>query len=828
MGSDSLANADIKKALSQNGLRILSANNGYQGLPILVNHSIDLVFYDPLTDPLDPGIFVTAARSITPWIHIVFWTDKITETFCKQATELGVQTTAERPATPEALTALLHEQAQLLSTRQKDSMTAPLNCIRNHIHLLRDQTAAIIKAKSVQQALLSLCGCLGDEIPALLIAIMYRSITDDRVLYTANMKACLPKTVLESIGDLMQRKYKMLCGESIRLPAEWALSGTKTDENQSAPAHQHVCIPIIGEKRINGILLFALTTPDIFTKADISLLHHAANHFSCILEASHSLRELAVHDELTGLYNRHHIQAELPAVWEMASRYGLTPGFVIIDVDHFKLINDNYGHTAGDDAMQNLGKIVRQMFRGSDIIARYGGDEIIIVLPDADPGSLNKLTERMRKAVAEHLFYPQGSAFQCTISIGAASGRDAEGNLIPAEELMTHADEALYTAKRNGRNRAVIWTKRDTGNNKEATTRSSEDEQLVRTKAPTVMVVDDDPSVLKIVRILLESEKMSVETFETAKDALEAFQANPTGYDIALVDLNLEAMTGLDLTKIMCEKNPFLVSIIITGDATLENAVSSLRHGAYDFIQKPIQRNQLGITLDRALEYHRLRLENEEYQQNLEAMVRRKSLELATALKRTRDSFDFTLRSMTAMLDAREHDTAEHSVRVQQLTIMIAQKFGLSEKDLSSIRQGALLHDIGKIGIPDHILLKKGALSEDERAAMRSHVRIGHALIEGNPDLKAAADIILCHHERFDGSGYPRGIKGSEIPLGARIFAVIDSYDAMRSTRPYRIGMSRKEALEELKKHSGTQYDPIVVQMFLKHVDEVEAIGQWK
>ncbi|MFU8780190.1 MAG: HD domain-containing phosphohydrolase, partial [Kiritimatiellia bacterium] len=339
--------------------------------------------------------------------------------------------------------------------------------------------------------------------------------------------------------------------------------------------------------------------------------------------------------------------------------------------------------------------------------------------------------------------------------------------------------------------------------------------------------VDDDTSILKITKILLESDKMAVQTFETGSEALQVFATNPVGYDIALIDLNLEDMTGLELTRRLNEKNPFLVSIIITGDATLDNAISSMRHGAYDFIQKPVQRNQLRLTLERALEYHRLRLENEEYQQNLETMVRRKSIELTNALKRTRDSFDFTLRAMTAMLDAREHSTAQHSVRVQELTVMMAGKFGFHERDIDGIRQGALLHDIGKIAIADNILLKVGPLTDTEQATMRTHVTVGHDLIQSNPEFKAAADIILCHHEDFDGSGYPRGLKGQEIPLGARIFSVVDAYDAMRSTRPYRQGMPRADATDELKKHSGTQFDPTVVQMFLEHLDEIETLGQW-
>jgi putative nucleotidyltransferase with HDIG domain len=308
---------------------------------------------------------------------------------------------------------------------------------------------------------------------------------------------------------------------------------------------------------------------------------------------------------------------------------------------------------------------------------------------------------------------------------------------------------------------------------------------------------------------------------------LQYLDRHPDTDLVALIDLNLQDMGGLVLIGEMHARNPLLIPIIITGDATTDTALHCLRNGAYDFIQKPVRQGLLKSTLERAMEYSRLRRENRVYHQDLANLTRQKTLDLDGALQRTRESFDFTLRAMTAMMDAREHFTGSHSIRVQEITVMMARKYNFNDHELDGIRHGALLHDIGKIALPDRILLKAGALNDEERQIMRQHVEIGYELIKPNRDLQGATDIMLCHHENFDGSGYPKGLREDDIPLAARIFSVVDSYDAMRSTRPYRVGMPRQAAIAELQCNSGTQFDPAVVRVFLQNIEAVEAMGKW-
>ena len=208
-------------------------------------------------------------------------------------------------------------------------------------------------------------------------------------------------------------------------------------------------------------------------------------------------------------------------------------------------------------------------------------------------------------------------------------------------------------------------------------------------------------------------------------------------------------------------------------------------------------------------------------------MVRSKSGQISDALEQTKASYQFTLEAMVAMLDAREREISQHSKRVRDLTMALARHIGVESPELEEIGRGALLHDIGKIAIPDSVLQKPGALDGDEWDVMKNHPQIGFSFLASSAFLKTAGEIVLSHHEHFDGHGYPRGLKGEEICLGARIFAVIDAYDAMRSRRIYKTLMSAEDALKEITLKNGTQFDPMVVKAFIECQAQIEEIGHW-
>lgn len=343
---------------------------------------------------------------------------------------------------------------------------------------------------------------------------------------------------------------------------------------------------------------------------------------------------------------------------------------------------------------------------------------------------------------------------------------------------------------------------------------------------PVVLVVDDEPAICALFQRMLSRRPFTVLTAETGPAALDAVRRERGRIDVALVDFNLGAgENGLELLKRLRAIDDEIVGVVLTGQATLDNAVAAFQMGIYDFIQKPVAWDPLVAMLDRAVEYRRLVRENKRYQLQLENRVREQNAALILALEEVKESYQFTLEAMAAMLDAREQKTGEHSKRVAEMALVLAREMGVSPEEVQTIKTGALLHDIGKIAVPDSILLKPGALTAEEREIMRKHPQAGYDIIHSSPVLQPAAEIVISHHERYDGAGYPRGLKGDEICLGARIFAVIDTYDAIRADRPYSKGRSAEAALEEIRRHRGTQFDPAVVDALLRCRAGIEEIS---
>jgi response regulator RpfG family c-di-GMP phosphodiesterase len=284
---------------------------------------------------------------------------------------------------------------------------------------------------------------------------------------------------------------------------------------------------------------------------------------------------------------------------------------------------------------------------------------------------------------------------------------------------------------------------------------------------------------------------------------------------------------GFAMLKSVQELDDTVVKIVLSGHVTTEHAIEVMRYGVFELMQKPFSRNYLLTVVRRAMAYRTLIRENLQYRNRLEDLVSAKSGELMAAMNELRSSLHFTLDAMVGMLAAREHETGEHSVRVRDLTLILARQMGIQPPELDEIGYGAFLHDIGKIGIPDSVLLKPGQFTPEELAIMRAHPLAGHQLLEYSPFLRNPARVVLEHHERFDGSGYPRGLKGEEICLGARIFAVIDVYDALRSARVYKKAVGAQAALDEIVRGAGAHFDPAVVRAFMACHATIEQEGRW-
>jgi putative nucleotidyltransferase with HDIG domain len=328
-----------------------------------------------------------------------------------------------------------------------------------------------------------------------------------------------------------------------------------------------------------------------------------------------------------------------------------------------------------------------------------------------------------------------------------------------------------------------------------------------------ILVVDDEEAIREVVSTMLEAQGFECATAENGRLA-QAYLERHTP-DLVLSDMVMPEMDGIRLLEWVHGHNPDIPVIIVTAMHDLATALEAIRRGAYDYILKPFERDQLFLSVRRALDHRRLVLENQKYQSDLERVVEERTGQLKGTLQQLEQSYDDTLEALGGALDLKDAETEGHCRRVTAFTIAIAKAMKVSAPDLPVIARAAFLHDIGKMAIPDSVLRKPGPLNDDERKVMRTHCDIGYNMVTRIPFLREAAQIVLAHQEYFDGTGYPRGLKGEEIPIGARIFAVADALDAMISDRPYRKALSVEHARGEIKRCSGTQFDPAVVEVFL-------------
>ena len=375
------------------------------------------------------------------------------------------------------------------------------------------------------------------------------------------------------------------------------------------------------------------------------------------------LIELSLTDGLTGLYNHRFIQERFEFEFKRIKRYGGHLSCLMIDIDHFKSVNDTYGHQFGDYVLREIAKIIQSKSREVDICARYGGEEFMIITNVVLEYAMLFAT-KLHAAIERHEFSFDGKTARVTVSIGLADYRD---DLKSRHELIEHADEALYQAKEDGRNLIRIWKER------------------------------------------------------------------PGQTEIAIDHISVQEL-----------KTKFV----------------SLSH-----------------------------------------QMRASYMEYTNALIKA--------------VDAKDPFTREHSHNVMRYAVAIAQAAGLPQQDVEIIKYASLLHDIGKIAVPQEILIKTDPLTDEEYRILKKHPVVGVTIVKDIKFLEKEIPIILHHHERFDGKGYPQGLMGREIPLGARIVAAADAYDAMTSGRGYKEKLSVAQACNELKSGSGSQFAPEIVETFI-------------
>jgi response regulator RpfG family c-di-GMP phosphodiesterase len=328
---------------------------------------------------------------------------------------------------------------------------------------------------------------------------------------------------------------------------------------------------------------------------------------------------------------------------------------------------------------------------------------------------------------------------------------------------------------------------------------------------PQLLIVDDEVEVRGVLRDLLCDAYECAEA-SSAEDALQQLRA--TDFQLIISDITMAGMSGLEMIPHVKAISPETVVVMISGMQTIESAINALRLGAFDYLMKPFDLRQAEAAVARALEHHELIVAKRRYENQLEELVEQRTHELDQALDSVENAYRATLRALTAALETRDAETHGHSERVVTFSLRLGHEYGLTGPQMKSLEFGSLLHDIGKIGVPDAILRKPAKLTDVEWERMREHPLHGQQILRGIEFLEGAARVVAQHHEKWDGSGYPLGLKGEEIDICARIFAVADAFDAITSDRVYRQGRPYQAAAQELDEWADRQFDPQVVEAF--------------
>jgi putative nucleotidyltransferase with HDIG domain len=329
-----------------------------------------------------------------------------------------------------------------------------------------------------------------------------------------------------------------------------------------------------------------------------------------------------------------------------------------------------------------------------------------------------------------------------------------------------------------------------------------------------ILIVDDEELICRLLAQRLTSEGYACVTANNGREALSHFYKDT--FSLIISDIRMPEMDGIELLKRVKDLNPNMMVIMVTAYPELDMAVEAMRLGAYDFIIKPADLDLILLSVRKALEKRRLEEELEAYHKHLERLVEERTAGLRQAYRVLKKAHFDSVKVLAEAIDAKDPYTRGHSDRVRRMSLKIAGHLGFSEERLESLEYGALLHDIGKIGIKDEVLQKPGALNPGEYQYIQEHALIGVKIVEGIDFFKDKIPMIRCHHEYFDGSGYPDGLVGETIPLEARIITVPDAFDAMASLRPHRRAMPLEEVLMELEKGRAKQFDPEVLEIFLR------------
>ena len=455
-------------------------------------------------------------------------------------------------------------------------------------------------------------------------------------------------------------------------------------------------------------------------------------------------------DSLTGLFNHGFFQLYLDQELKKAKRYNESFTLAFIDVDYFSYYNHTSGSVKGDLLLKKLAETITENLREADLAARYSGDVFAVVMTKSDAQAASIAAERIRKAIESPLL---GGT---TVSIGLASFPH-DGTI--KNTLYSKAQKALLQAKKRGKNRVVFFNKKI----------ESDDNSK-----PNVLIVDDEPRNLRLLEAMLIPIGYDAIKASNGKEALSIIKK--VDIDLVLLDIMMPEMNGFEVCQhIKGDNDTRLIPVVmVTALDDKDSKLKAIDAGADDFLTKPPDKAEL--------------------------LARTKSLIKMKRLNKSLTSIEKVIFSLANTVEAKDVYTQGHLERVSNMAVELGKKLSLSVKELDALRLGGVLHDIGKIAVSGKILNKPAPLSTDEWEVMKKHSDVGYKICMAlKENLGLALEVIRHHHEKLDGSGYPDGLKGEEIPKIARIMAVVDIYDALVTDRPYRKGMDSQKAISILR-----------------------------
>ena len=509
-------------------------------------------------------------------------------------------------------------------------------------------------------------------------------------------------------------------------------------------------------------------------------------------------------DALTGLPNRRAFDERLDDLVTELGDGGGALAVVIVDLDDFKHVNDTQGHAAGDEVLRRVGLVLRRTVRADEEVFRIGGEEFAIVVEGNREAGL-RVGERARLALRGDR---RGQPLP-TISAGvAALPDDAETK----DELLRRADAALYAAKWAGKDRVLAY-----GGSKA---------EPVASRAPNrkrrILLVDDDEPFRALVRATVEPLDLDVDEAANTAEASARIAARPP--DVIVLDVRMPGLDGISFCRqLKSEEATRAIPVVLLTGTDLAGAKRAARQAGTDaFLRKPFSPLELLTIVERLLGTggERMPIGGGVTRTGDQVLLYAHDLGRLLDLERgqralLQDAYRETVTALATALESKDTGTRDHSQRVQRYAAELAAAVDPRLLDDPSVEYGFLLHDVGKIGIPDRVLLKPAPLTTSERRLMETHTVLGEQMLGKVALLRGEGlKIVRSHHERWDGRGYPDRLSGEAIPLGARIFSVADTLDAMTSNRPYRSAGDWDDAVREIVALSGRQFDPLIVEIF--------------